>query len=556
VTFDVLRTQVSPAQKVINKNRFVKINTSNNAAGPIGPWCLGISDIHQVRAVYGHANSYTTSGTDITNQFVFGTGQKDTHYDFGYLYPKASYSQSTYPCLLVQLDYFTTNTSGGLGFYTVESYPIDDANTSNTNAIMTRDIPTYVDEAGIKTPLRDYVDFRVPATSTANNTGAVDMSNTAAVNTAIGYATLNPSSTVTFNVPVNGLNIPSYGKNFQADYTMYLSRKDLVYITPDNVLKVKEGLSSQSPQTPLYPENAMAIAVINIPPYPSLSSDQVDQLKAVNNRSKNIIRDTAQAISSNIVTNKRYTMRDIGKLDTRTTNLEQFVQLSLLEKKAADMTITDQHGLNRFKNGIFVDPMSDFTQSDVSNPEYSIAIDFDKGVARPRIIREVLRVKFDSSASTNVVRTGRLVTLPYTEVEFLTQPFATKYRSSAHVAFAWNGKCVLLPSYDNHSDINNTGSLNVTIDNSTPWKEFAQSPMGSIWGDWRTSTNVVSTSVLSGNTEITNLNVNLGWQGGHDASAIPALLNYMVSNYGEASIHGLNVTTFGNGRLSDRFYFA
>ena len=554
VTFDVLRTQVSPAQKVINKNRFVKINTSNNAAGPIGPWCLGFSDIHQVRAVYGHANSYTTSGTDITNQFVFGTGQKDTHYDLGYLYPKASYNQATYPCLLVQLDYFTTNTSGGLGFYTVESYPIDDANTANTNAIMTRDIPCYIDEAGIKTPLRDYIDFRVPSTSTANNTGAVDTANAAAVNTAIGYATLNPSATVSFNVPASGLNIPSYGRNFQADYTMYLSRKDLVYITPDNVLKVKEGASAQSPQAPLYPENAMAIAVLNIPPYPSLSTDQVDQLKAVNNKSKNIIRDTSQAISSNIVTNRRYTMRDVGKLDTRITNLEAFTQLTLLEKKATDMTITDQNGLNRFKNGIFVDPMSDFTQSDVSNPEYSIAIDFDKGVARPRIIREVLRVKFDNSASSNVVRTGRLVTLPYDEVEFLTQPFATKYRSSAHVAFAWNGRCVLLPSYDNHGDINNTGSLNVTIDNSTPWKEFAQSPMGSIWGDWRTSTNVVSTSVLSGNTEITNLTLNVGWRGAHDPDA--AVLQYMVANYGEASIHGLNITGIHNSGAVQKYYFA
>ena len=555
MVYDVLRTQVIPAKKVINKNCYVKISTSNNSAGPAGPWCLGFSDVHKISKVYGSSNgTYTTAGVDITNQFVFGTGQRDTHYDLAYLYPKSSYSQSTNPYLLVQLDYFTTNTAAGLGFYTVESYPIDDANTANTSAITTSEIPLYIDEAGFKTPLRDYVDFRVPSTSTANNTGAVDTSNATQVTTAITYASVNPSATVSFNVPVTGLNIPSYGKNFQADYTAYLPRKDLVYITPDNVIKVKEGVPSTSPQTPLFPDNAMAVAVINVPPYPSLSSDQVDQLKALNNLSKNLVRDTSLSISSDIVTNRRYTMRDIGKLDKRITNLEYYTQLSLLEKKAADMTITDQNGLNRFKNGIFVDPFSDFTQSEVSNPEYSIAIDSSKGVARPRIVREVLSVKFNQSTSSNVQRTGRLITLPYTEVAFINQPFATKYRSAAHVAFAWNGKCILIPSYDNHSDINNTGSLNISIDNTTPWKEFAQSPLGSIWGDWRTTTNVVSTSVISGKQNVTDLTINVGWRSNHDPDQ--AVLQYMVANYGEASIHGLNVTAIHSGGQVNTYYFA
>ena len=37
ISLDVLRTQVSPAKKVINRNMFVKINTTNNASGPAGP---------------------------------------------------------------------------------------------------------------------------------------------------------------------------------------------------------------------------------------------------------------------------------------------------------------------------------------------------------------------------------------------------------------------------------------------------------------------------------------------------------------------------------------
>jgi len=194
-------------------------------------------------------------------------------------------------------------------------------------------------------------------------------------------------------------------------------------------------------------------------------------------------------------------MKDIGTLDTRITDLEYYVQLSLLEKKAADMTITDQNGLDRFKNGIFVDPYQDFTQSEVSNPEFSIAIDSSKTVARPKIIREVINIEFDSGSSSNVQKTGRLVSLPYNEISYIDQPYATKYRQAAPVAFAWHGKIDLIPPYDNNIDYNNTGSVNVTIDNATPWQQFANSPFGSIWGDWRTSTNVVSSSITTGSVE-------------------------------------------------------
>lgn len=494
VVYDVLRTAVSPAQKQIRKNRFVKIDTTSN---PNGPWCLGFPDVHKVTKIYGSSNgTYTTSGSDITSQFTFDTGQTDTTYGLGYIYPK-NYVSSTNPSLLVLLDYFSTNTTSGSGFYTIESYPIDDSNTANVNAIQTKDISLYVDSLGSKSILRDYVDFRIPCNPTANDTGYVDTANSSAVTTAVTFATISPSSTITYNVPATGLNVPSYGKNFQSDFTNYLPRKDLIMITPDNVLKIKEGVSDVNPQTPLYPENAMVVAVYNIPPYPSLSSDQTDALLSLNQTAKTLIRDTSTAITSNLLTHRRYTMRDIGKLDSRLSNMEYYMQLSIAEKKAADMTITDANGLDRFKNGIFVDAFSSFALSDVSNQEYTINIDTTDCVARPAIQREVINIDFDAT-SPSVQKTGRVISLPYTEVSFLTQPFSTRYRSSARVAYSWNGNILLIPSYDNHNDIINTGSINITIDNTTPWKDFAASAFGSIWGDWRTNTESVSTSVITG----------------------------------------------------------
>jgi hypothetical protein len=510
VTYDVLRTSASPAAKVINKHRFVKIDTTSK---PNGPWCLGFADVHRINAVYGAAtNTYTTAGTDVMNYVVFDSGQTDTHYGLGYLYPRSGYNVSGTPYLLVDLDYFSANTSPGVGFFTVESYPIDDVDTSNTNAIQTKDIPLYIDESGAKIPLRDRVDFRPYATNTANNTGVVDTANATQVTTAISYATFNPSTNVAFSTPAGGLNVPSYGKNFQADFTTYLPRKDLIYLAPSGSIKVKEGLSKLAPQTPLYPESAMVIGVVNMQPFPSLSTDQVDELAAVNRTSIRLCRDTGSKVSITLVPNKRYTMNDIGKLDQRITNLEYYTQLTMLEKQAKDMTVTDINGLDRFKNGIFVDPFSSFSLSDISNPEFSIAIDSKKGVARPKIIREVINLKFNQSASTNVQLTGRILTLPYTSIEYIVQPFATKYRSAAHVAYAWNGTLQLMPSYTNHMDVHQTGSMSLTFDSSRPWEEFASSPMSYSWGDWRTTTETASSTVVTGSVETYNLSIWFGFQ--------------------------------------------
>ena len=527
VVFNVKRTAVYPAKKEIRKSRYVRIDASSN---PSGPWCLGFSDVHKINKIYASSSTYDTSGIDVTNRFVLDSGQKDTHYDYGYLY-NINHDIISYPKLLVELDYFRANTATGVGFFTVSSYPIDDANTANTTAIQTKDIPLYVDEAGNQLPLRSYVDFRVPTTPSANDTGTCDSSNATQVTTAISYSSLNPSSTLTY-LTNGGLNSPTYAENFSSDVTYYLPRKDLVFITAENVVKVKEGVSSLTPKSPLPPDNAMPIAVINMPAYPSLSSDQLDTLLQYNRGSKTLSRDTRNSISSNILTNRGYTMKDIARLDQRISNLEYYTQLTLLEKKASDMQVTDANGLNRFKNGIFVDNFSDYLNQLPSDPDYRIAIDRQKGVGRPYVSQKSFRVLINQNTSTNVQVTGRLVTLPYTEVNQLTQSAATKYRSAALVAEQWGGTVLLWPPNDNVYNLEDTGSLPITIDNTVPWKEFAASPYGSNYGAWRTSSSTETTSVKTGSgggTIVKNIGVDLGFGRG-EALDRQQLYNILVQN--------------------------
>lgn len=612
VVFDVKVRDASPVSKTIKKNRFVKIDTTTN---PSGPWCLGWGDIHKIRAIYGSNTSYSRSNSDVTKYFTFDSGQKDTHYDLGYIYPVPGYkpSQTDTPLLLVEMDYFIANTSQQ-GFFTVESYPVSDGlpgivnavsssiiGTNNTtfdtsfivndliqigeevrrisaignstvmtvssrfnkdyygapyfkyDTIQTKDIPLYVDEMGVKRPLRNYVDFRTPCVNTAVDTGSCDISNSTQVTASLALATVNPSNTLTLKVPTSpdvGLNIPSYGRNLNTDYTYYLPRKDLVIFTPDNTIKVKEGLSSLSPKTPIFPDNGMVVAVIDVPAYPSLTTDQRDELLPINQSSTKLVRDTSTSITTSVVTSRRYTMRDIGILDNRISDLEYYTSLSLLEKKASDMTVTDANGLNRFKNGIFVETFNDYTKSEVSNPEYSFAIDSAQTRGRPRIIREAIEIEFDLPNSTNIQKTDCIITLPYEEIPHLIQPWSTKYIGAAHVSVAWNGNVKLFPSYDNQTDPKNTGSLDINVNLATPWSEFAKTPGGSIYGDWR----VISQKATGLDTKITGqiaAVVDLGKLGffTSTAGAQNAALEKIQAIYGKNVTIGRYNLTYSDIRL-------
>ena len=78
-----------------------------------------------------------------------------------------------------------------------------------------------------------------------------------------------------------------------------------------------------------------------------------------------------------------------------------------------------------------------------------------------------------------------------------------------------------MPNYNDNVDQNTTASVGITIDNSLPWKQFANTPFGSIWGAWQTSVNSVSTTVSSGTANV--YNVELGYQGGDNFGAFGSL---------------------------------
>ena len=157
-------------------------------------------------------------------------------------------------------------------------------------------------------------------------------------------------------------NLPKDNSNFQYDFEYYVGRIDSMFLTPTGDFKVISGAPSESPLPPKPLDDAMHIAKINLNPY-VLSTNDVDFTKT---------------------NNRRYTMKDIGKLENRINNMEYYTALSLLEKEAQSLEIQDSNGLNRFKSGILVDNFRGHATGDVNHPDYRAAVDMQTGELRPK----------------------------------------------------------------------------------------------------------------------------------------------------------------------------
>ena len=99
-------------------------------------------------------------------------------------------------------------------------------------------------------------------------------------------------------------------------------------------------------------------------------------------------------------TNKRYTMRDIGRLEDRINNIEYYTALSLLEKDAEGFQIQDANGLDRFKSGFLVDNFTGHSIGDVQHPDYRVAIDMAEQELRPKYFMKGITLAEENTTDT------------------------------------------------------------------------------------------------------------------------------------------------------------
>ena len=410
------------------------------------------------------AVSATTVGSDVvTSRFTLDTGQRDNFYDIARIVRRPGSSAPTGRLLIVH-DYLEHGSGDVL---TVDSY-VDVANQMDFE-----DIPTYsatkVDPDAPKPsgefPLIDTYDFR-PRVE--------DITGTSATLATIDEVTGN--SFDFFHRQYDGtgsstVDVCQPGASIQSDFEYFLPKFAVLSMDINGNINVNEGIGAETPIVPRSPDASMKLATIFLPAFTFKPTDV------------NVEREK----------NQRFTMKDIGELERRINHIEYYTALNLLERDAESFEITDENGLNRFKSGFVVDNFSGHRVGDVVHKDYKCAMDMQLGHLRPKHTTKGLFL--EESVSTTADRTnagyqktGDLITLPYTEEVFSSNPFASRVEKVAPLlSHEWVGQIALTPDSDEWFETEVAPELVVNVEgNFDAVLEANQNQLGTVWNAWQT----------------------------------------------------------------------
>ena len=414
-------------------------------------------------------DTFTAGSRIITNNFTLDTGQRDNYYDIGRVVRKPNTIAPT-GRLIIIADYFTHGTGD---FFNVDSY----------SSINYKEIPTYsatrvdpeVAEPTGEYDLRDTVDFR-PRVADATTTTQTIQNQTVYRVTSYSF---NIESRSFAGTGSSTVSIPKDNSNFIYDFDFYVGRKDSLFIAADGKFKVVRGADSEVPQTPKPIDDAMKLADITLPAFVVDISD----------------------VTYTSVNNRRYTMRDIGKLEARIENMEYYTALNLLEKDAKSLQIQDSDGFDRFKSGFLVDNFAGHATGNVKHPDYRNAIDMQNGELRPKYFMKGVSLAEENTTDSDRTndqyqKTGDVLTLPYNHKVAVEQPYATRIENLNPVlSFAWAGICRLSPSGDEWFETTRIPDLIINREGNfdTVMAQNANA-LGTVWNAWQTQWSGVTTS--------------------------------------------------------------
>ena len=421
ITYNAIKTNFQKLAKLVSRNNYVKICLANNVATTKGPWCLGIPDAFRLNRVFiANSSTVNTNSTVITDNFYIDNGQTSDYYGHAHLAKRNSIARnlSEDQWLLVEFDAFYLGTPSAAGFFSVLSYPLNSNNSTRTamgnTSINIVEIPEFKLPSGKVLGLENALDFRPRIQSQATYTSNPNA------------ASVNPANTRTFYTSDKLFPIPDSNAIF--NYEAYLKRKDRVVVSKAGNIKVVEGTPAYVPVPTEAPADSITISILEIPSYPSLpkvpDSNVVDLFTKRTGTASGLysrhvnytVKDVYDATEAS-KTPKRYTMGEIGNLESRIKNLEYYTSLNLLDKKTKDINIPSSinPSLDRTKYGYFVDNFNDYLSSDINNKEMTAYIDQEAGRLIPQIKSFNLQARFnyDDSTTLNSLRySGNVVSEP------------------------------------------------------------------------------------------------------------------------------------------------
>ena len=379
---------------------------------------------------------------DVTDDFIFSRNDSPDSYKPSKLIRRFNAATPSKK-LIVILDYFEHKNLSN-DFYSAESY----------GSLTYKEIPKSYNSIS----MADLVDYRI---YTPNST----------ITSSTQKGTISqPHREVSnvFNVYTHTYTsqpFPYPGSVFNSDTEFYLGRNDSIYLTKDGDLKVVKGADSVEPKSTFDDSVGMLLGSVELPPY--LKSVYDAKIKVEENR--------------------HYKMRDIGKIDKRLSNVENYTTLTLLETNTNNLNVLDEDGKNRFKNGFVVDNFRSTNVADTANADYSASIDVNEGYVRPYPYVNNVGFTFNSYSSTSV-QTGDYITIPYTEVSYVSQPYASRVENvTPFEAFSYIGEMTLSPKkdiwYDTQREIIEGQNINLTDSISTLFDLAV--PGGIVWDEWQ-----------------------------------------------------------------------
>ena len=386
---------------------------------------------------------------DVTEYYEMDDGQTDNYYGISRMKLIPGTAFRPMGSLRVRYEYFEHNGAGD--FFCVDSY--DNIQDTDGNPVTYEDIPTFVSKVHGEVELRSCIDFRPRVGDSGSGFHP-------SISTGADFAVCpEPATTLT------------------TDIQYYLNRIDKVCLDSDGRFGVVEGVSALDPQAPADPKGVMVLYHLFVQAY----------------------TEGPEEVGIKIIDNKRYTMRDIGKLDRRIDNLEYYTSLSLLEAETAAKQIQDTDtGLDRFKNGFLVDSFTSHRLGDVTNLEYKASIDRVNNALRPTFTSNSMRLRY-SDSSSNLVKNGDLVTLPI--LEEVAEAQQTKasgiLQANPYDLYNWFGKVQLSPSTDEWKDTDRRP--NVVVNQEGVYDAMLATinqtdALGTVWNEWQTNWTGVEVS--------------------------------------------------------------
>ena len=404
-------------------------------------------------------SAVTVDSKDISNNFLLDDGQRDGYYGLASIKRRVGVPVPTGK-LLVIFDYFTASSGN---FFTVNSY----------SDLEFENIPTYIpnvtDSTGLEPDgqieLSDAVDFRSyvhslhDCSAALDPTSATDVSSITAQPFLYASEEFTSSRAITFNLPKSGSSL------LTTKMEHFVPRIDKIALSSDGDFIVSKGQPADEPSAPTTPSNSILLHTVYLPAYTA-------QLNKVSIQSQD---------------HKRFTMRDIGRIQGRVKNLERVSSLNSLEQETNLYQIQDADGLDRFKSGFVTDNFRGHKTGDVNHPDYKIGVDRTTGTLRPQHSSKFVDLSLNTGASSGYTQTGDLITVPFTEEAYVTigKASTTEFVNPYDVVL-FNGTVTLSPSRDLWFDTQRLPSVRRTVegDYDTVLSGVGNA-LGTIWNNWQ-----------------------------------------------------------------------